>query len=367
MSKDKKLHRRSTRSRIRKWLDRIILWAFSSLFGLFLAIFLGIISRQRMSHNNGIAADGKLKIVDNPKFPEHDFFEAGKEYPARIRHATATFYDDAMNGIRSMSIKFSHEYFKSPFDIEMNTGEISLFWSAASFFQFAKLRKEKYGIEYHQYYRKYPEGLNGAKESLRRNPVSFQNLRFYCKTPFLFKGKDGIQRYAKYRCRPLDNVQETGIADVPLSDWDTCNQRILPDETRGRNYLKNEYAERVRRNSACYMMQIQTRRAEAGENPEIFNNMIPWAEQEYPWQDLAVITIDRMLDWTDSNLTSFSLNNMPKSLSIIPAESIYDYNSLNYMRSHSEIARKARILAYKLFGGPAEIPDNDNRNSSSLT
>ncbi len=87
--------------------------------------------------------------------------------------------------------------------------------------------------------------------------------------------------------------------------------------------------------------------------------------QEYPL-DLAVIDIEEVLDWTESNLTSFSLNNMPDSLGILPAESIYDYNSLNYMRSHSEIARKARIFAYKLFGGPAEIPNNDNRNSSTI-
>lgn len=362
----------SSGSKLGKLMDKFILWMISFFFGLALALFMGIMSRQRMSHNNGIAAEGKLKIVDNPEFPEHDFFKAGKEYQARIRHATATFYDDAMNGIRSMSIKFSHEQFESPFDIEMNTGEISLFWSAASFIQFARLRKEKYGVEYRNYYRKYPEGLTGAKVALRRNPVSFQNLRYYCKTPFLFTGKDGVQRYAKYRCRPLDDEPETGIIDPPPSDWDTCNQRILPDETRGRNYLKDEYIERVKHGDAKYMMQIQTRKAEEGEDPEIFNNMVPWNEKDeegkdmYPWQDLAVIEMKRVLDWTDSNLTSFSLNNMPKSLGVIPAESIYDYNSVNYMRSHSEIAKKARIFACKLFGGPVEIPDNDNRNSSTI-
>jgi hypothetical protein len=83
--------------------------------------------------------------------------------------------------------------------------------------------------------------------------------------------------------------------------------------------------------------------------------------------DLAVLEVDTVLDWTDSNLTSFSLNNMPKMLGIIPAESIYDYNSVNYIRSHSEIAKKARIFAYKLFGGPQEIPDDDNRNSLTIT
>ncbi|MGB0848440.1 MAG: catalase [Thiolinea sp.] len=341
-------------------IDKLLLWILAKGFGLMLALFLGLMKRERMSHNNGIAARGKVKIIDNPTFPEHDFFTAGRCFPIRIRHATATFYDDVMNGIRSMSVKFSDEQFESPFDLEMNTGAASLFWSAASFMQFAKLRKEKYGIEYPQYYHKYPDGLTGAQIALRRNPTSFHNLRFYCKTPFKFIAKDGVMRYAKYRARPLDNQPETGIEAA--SRWDTCNQRILPNETRGRNYLKDEYAERLQNGTIKYMMQIQIRDAQPNEDPEVFNNMVLWDEAEYPWQDLAVIEIDEVLDWTESNMTSFSLNNMPGSLGILPATSVYDYNSLNYMRSHSEIARKARILAYRLFGGPEEIPDNDVRN-----
>jgi len=359
------LHLKPKRARFRKLFDKVILWLLAKIFGLALAIFLGLMARRRMSHNNGIAGRGHVKVVDNPEFPAHDFFKPGRDFPIRIRHASATFYDDAMNGIRSMSVKFSDESFDSPFDLEMNTGEISLFWSAASFLQFAKLRKQKYGVEYRDYYRKYPDGLKGAQVALRRNPTSFHNLRFYCKTPFIFLGKDGVKRYAKYRARPLSDEPETGINENP-SEWDTCNQRILPHESRGRNYLKDEYIDRVKQGGVKYLMQIQTREAVDNEDPEVFNNMNVWDEKDYPWFDLAVIEIDEVLDWTDSNLTSFSLNNMPQGLGILPAESIYDYNSVNYMRSHSEIARKSRIFAYKLFGGPQKIPDNDNRNSSTI-
>ncbi len=33
-----------------------------------------LLSRRRFTHQNGIAAVGKLRIVDNPQFPDHDFF-----------------------------------------------------------------------------------------------------------------------------------------------------------------------------------------------------------------------------------------------------------------------------------------------------
>jgi len=352
----------SARRGIKGAWDRIYLYLFSQMFSWVIVLTLSLTNRKRMSHDNGIAGMGKITIVKDPKFPAHKFFAPGKLYNARIRHASATFLDDAMNCIRSMSIKFDNRHFKSPFDIEMNTGETSLFWSAYSFLQFAKLRREKHGIEYVDYYKKYPEGLKGAKAALRRNPSSFQNLRYYCKTPFNFLGEDNIKRYAKYRVRPFDNEPETGINEQ-LNDLETSNQRILPDETRGRNYLKYEYEKRVKKQGAAYMMQIQTRVAQDDDDPEIFNNMVSWDEKAHPWHDLAKIEINTALDWKESTKTSFSLNHMPKTLGIIKAKNIYDYNSLNYMRAHSEKAKIARMLSYRIFGYPKSIPNNEDRNS----
>jgi hypothetical protein len=343
--------------------DKAVLWLYAKLFALMLALFLCLPKRQRMSHNNGIAASGTLRIVDDARFPAHGFFAPGKVYPCRIRHASATFLDDAMNCIRSISIKFSHHHLRSPFDIELNSGAVSLFWSAVSFLKFAKLRQEQWGVEYQNYNRLYPDGLKGSQAAGRRHASSFHNVHYYCKTPLLFLGDDGIRRYAKYRVLPFDPEPETALETDP-SEWDQCNQRVLPHETRGRNFLKYEYEDRVARQGAKYRMQIQTRPAQDDESPEVFNNMVVWDEDTYPWQDLAVIDIDKTLDWKESLLTTFSVNNMPKTLGVLPAHSIYDYNSLNYLRAHSELARKARLFSYKLFGLPPPIPDNDNRNVS---
>ena len=344
-------------------IDKIILWFTSKAFAIGLVILVAYPKRNRMSHNNGIAAEGTATIVDNPEFPAHDFFRPGKVFPARVRHASATFLDDAMNCIRSCSVKFSDHHWKSPFDIECNTGKINLFWSCASFLQFAKMRNQKWGVEYEEYYRKYPQGLKGAQESLRRDPSSFTNLHYYGLTPYLFIGMDGIKRYAKYRVIPIDDEPETGITPN-MSDWDTCNQRILPHETNGRNYLKDEFVNRVETKGAKYRLQIQTRIAGDDDDPEIFNNQIPWDAKLFPWVNLAILHITKNLDWKQSTLTSFSLNHLPKTLGIIPAKSIYDYNSLNYMRKHSEIARKARLFSYKIKGFPPPIPNDDNRNVS---
>ena len=346
---------------ISELIDKVVLWFTAKSFGWLLALFLSLPSRKRMSHNNGIAASGWLHIVENPEFPEHDFFAAGKKYPARIRHASISFLDDAMNCFRSISIKFSDNPFQSPFDIEMNTGERSVFWSAASFLKFGAMGKGKWGVSEVEFLRKYPEGEVGIIKGLRRNPTSFYNMHYFSKTPFYFIGKDGIKRYAKYRVMPADNEDETGIIQNP-SEEDLPNQRILPFETRGRNYLKYEYEDRVKKQSLSYRMSIQLRTASDDDDPEIFNNMVPWNDTIFPWCDLAFIEINKTLDWKESTLTTFSVNNMPASLGVLPAKNIYDYNSLNYMRAHSEIARKARLFSYKLWGMGPPIPDNDNRN-----
>jgi catalase len=341
--------------------DMIVLWGVSKGFSWMPALFLSLPKQKRMSHNNGIAATGWLQIVDNPDFPEHDFFEAGKKFQTRIRHASISFLDDAMNCFRSISIKFSDQHFESPFDIELNTGERSAFWSAASFFKFGAMGKEKWGVSEVEFVRKYPEGVNGIIKAMRRNPTSFYNMQYYSKTPFFFIGKDSIKRYAKYRVTPANNEPETGIIEHPCEE-DLANQRILPFETRGRNYLKYEYEDRLKKENLVYLLSIQLRTASDDDDPEIFNNMIPWSDEIFPWLDLAHIHIEKALDWKESTLTTFSVNNMPKSLGVIPAKSIYDYNSLNYVRAHSEIARKARIFSYKLWGMVPPIPDNDNRN-----
>ncbi len=346
----------------KRFFGLIYLWLATKAFTWALTIFGSIMARKKMSHNNGIAATGSIRFVDNPGFPLHPFFEPGKTLPCRVRHAAASFMDDAMRVVRSMSIKMADTNYKSPMDIELNTGETALFWSVASFFRFAKYKKTRFGMQYEEYYRKYPTGVEGAHVGMRRNPTSFSNQTYYSQTPFLYRADDNVHRYIKYRTVPAEPVPESGLLD----DYDmiipTENQRILPGETRSRNYLKDEYIDRLREAPVKYKLQIQLHTASDDDDAEIFNCCRKWDEASHPWMDLAEITMNRPLDWAESTKMIYSMKNLPKGLGIIPSYSIYDYNSLNFLRKHSDLARYARVLAIKIFGMPPEIPDNDVRN-----
>ena len=314
-----------------------------------------------MSHNNGIAGLGHLKVLDNPDIPDHEFFKPGKEFNIRVRHGSALFLDDAMNVIRSCSIKFSDHHLKSPLDLELNSGHFGVFWSALSFLKFAGSRSEKYGEDWVEYNRKYPDGPLGAGLGTRRLATSFHNIRYHSQTPFLFIPESGVKYYCKYKVRPYEDIPESG-QDPDPDPIDVCDQRILKHEKRGKNYLKDEYIELVKKGIVKYKLQIQLMLSNEDEDPEIFNNMHPWDDKQYPWRDLAEFEVKELLDWAESTKTTFSMKNMPKSLAIIPSNSIYDYNSLNYMRKKSHIARLARLFAIKLFGMVPPIPDNDVRN-----
>ncbi len=347
---------------IRRFFGRISVWLATKFFTILLTIFGSILYRKKMSHNNGIAATGSIRFVDNPEFPLHPFFVPGKVLPCRIRHGAASFMDDAMRVVRSMAVKMADSRFKSPMDLEMNTGETALFWSIASFFRFAKYKKTRFGMQYEEYYRRYPAGVQGAKVGMRRNPTSFSNLKYYSQTPLLYKAEDQVLRYAKYRSIPAEPVPETGLLDEYDLNLPSENQRILPGETRSRNYLKEEYEERVREAPVRYKLQIQLHEADDDDDPEVFNCCRAWDEASHPWMDLAEITVNKTLDWAESTRMIFSMKNLPKGLGILPSYSIYDYNSLNYLRKHSDLARFARVWTIWLLGMPPEIPDNDVRN-----
>lgn len=351
---------------MRRLLDKFLLWTSSTFFCWFLVIVQSIIRRRKMSHNKGFAGSGKLRIVDDPQFPAAEFFEPGREFPCRIRHATASMMDDAMLVVRGASIKFSDNPVESPLDIEMNTGR-SLFWSVSNFLTFGKNQHEHGGIQYESYYLKYPAGRDAGQDSISRTPSSYATLDYRSQCPFLFNAKDGKRRYVNFRLIPADQEVEALVNRPDQIGVFFGDVRILPDEPRNRNYLKHEYVERIEKSSVEYTLQLQLHESSEHDTEVIFCSNKIWDEATHPWLDVARVTIDRLLTYKESMLMYFSLNHHPTSIGMIEATSIHDYNSLNYLRARVDIAKKARLIAYKWFGMPKELPDEGKRNVTELT
>ena len=355
---------------IRASWERLHLWFWGKFFILLIALGAGT-KRRRMSHNNGIAGRGTVRIVDDPRFPPTDFFEPGREWPCRLRHATGAFLDDTMKTVRSASLKFADSDFASPLDIQMNTGDYCFFWNARSFLEFAFSRHKHDGGEYLPFYRKYPQGRISAASSLIRDPSSFTQLYFHSHTPFAWHARDGKPRYVRFRLFPEDRGPMTAAPDPAFiaraaHDPDLApalaDQKALPNEPRGVNYLKNEWRDRVRAQGARYHLQIQLHEVAADDSPEIRNPLQPWDESTHPYLDLASVAIHETLSDAESSWMAFEVTNLPPSVGILPAESLDDYNSLNYMRKQSIWAIRTRWFFLRRFGPRPSVPDDSPHN-----
>ena len=347
--------------------DKFKLWFWGKFFILLIAAGSGS-QRRRMSHNNGIAGRGKLRIVTNPQFPEAEFFEPGREFPIRLRHASSGYMDDAMSPVRSATLKFADTRFKSPLDIQMNTGRHCFFWNAASFLEFAFDRNEHAGIEYVKYHTKYADGRKSAADAQIKVPASFTTMYYHSHTPFAWKAKDGKPRYVRFRLIPGDRAPEqpppnpewvAQVRDDPALAPIAADQRAVPGETRDVNYLKNEWAEHVKTGPVHYVLQVQFHEVKPDDPDVIRNPLEPWDESTHPYVDLATVEITELLSHKQQDQMAFEVTNMPPSMDFLPATSVHDYNSLNYMRKQAIWAIRARWLFAMVFGVQKPIADGD--------
>lgn len=337
-------------------LKKAQLWAYAHIYTALIMVGSSLMERRRMSHDNGTTATGRLKIVDAPTFPAHEFLSPGREFQIRLRHASVSYDDDTIIQVRAASLKLADSRYESPLDLEMNTGTISLFWTARNFLEFFSTREMTNGLAFTKFYDKYPLGLQAGKDGIRKYPSTFAQMYYHAQTAQLFLGKDGVRRYVKFRMIPEDRGPETGL--IPMAELENrWLETPAPGETRSQNYLKEEYAARIARGPVRYHLQLQLHVPSPDDSPEILSCSVAWDEATHPFIDVATVEVDTLLSLDENNLMRFSVAHCPDSLGLLPAESIDDYNSINYMRKSSGAAKSSRLFFYKIFGMPKAVPD----------
>ena len=309
--------------------------------------FKALATGRRATHMRGVGARGRVKIVDAPEFPEHDFFSAGREFPCRIRHANASFYDDASIQVRGFSIKFADSQFESPLDVIMNSGATAAFWSFSSFMAFVdgrmKCTEENWEGQ-REFMRLLPTAYLGTIESVRVAPSSWDDVTYYSKIAFPFRARDGVTRYCKYRAIRCGLEHESGLVgdSIQQQPWVQCRQ---PNESKPVSYLVDEYNSRLSAGPIVYKLQIQIRDWQSDDTAEFFNLSRYWDETQYPWRDLADVIVESPLDESETDRMAMWLGHQPPSLGLTAADSVDDYRSLAWGRYHIYPAsRRSRWL-----------------------
>jgi arachidonate 5-lipoxygenase len=252
-----------------------------------------LLTGRRATHLRGIGLRGTLRVVRKPGFPAHDFFQAGREFRCRMRHANASFYDDASVQVRAWSLKFADSDFSSPFDLLMNMGVMQAFWSLRSFMAFVDGRigtSEGNWESQREWLRRWPGYFVGIIESVRARPASWAELIYRTSIVYPFRGLDGRQQWAKYRWRLVGGPVE-------------------------------------------YLLQIQLREFEEERDTwQFFNSARVWDPRVYPWRDLADVTVDEALPDEVTDRMAFWLGHQPENLGLTNCYSVVDYRSLAYAR-----------------------------------
>lgn len=290
---------------------------------------------HRATHMQGVGARGTITIVDRSEFPEHEFFRAGRQFPCRLRHANASFYDDASSQVRAASLKFADSRFASPLDILMNTGVIQAFWNFESFMAFVygrlKCLPDAWDPQ-REWLRRWPGAYVGIIESVRIAPSSYAAMLYHTCIVYPFRARDGKNRYAKYRLVPLDLDRESGFLDAAhqRSPW---MQRRDADCDLPTKYLPDEYRRRLASGPVEYALQIQVREFhEDGDTWEFFNSARTWDPAESPWVDLARVRMHEPLPDDETERMRMWLGNQPPSLGLTASYATVDYRSMAIAR-----------------------------------
>ncbi|XP_019646486.1 PREDICTED: allene oxide synthase-lipoxygenase protein-like [Branchiostoma belcheri] len=311
---------------------------------------------KRAFHAPGIGASGFAVVVDKVKFPENDFFRPRTVFPVRLRHSNCWSADDAAADIRGAAIKFGDTDGDSCFEMVLDTGVMAPFWDLPSYEEYVAAMKGG-PDRLQEWCWKGPMNYYIMVDSLRRAPDSYFQLIYHSQTCFAFRGSDNVPRLAKFRLIPTNKDPESGLLDLEQQRqvWNTAR---LPDEERPKDYLRHEYAERLMKASLKYRLQMQLHTKKASDTASICNPYRCWAPGDHPWYDVADVIITTLLRDNVIARTSFHIANLPPCLSLIEPESVYDYNSINYIRSKvypaAHAARLAKLRGLPPLRGPIE-------------
>ncbi|ELT88718.1 hypothetical protein CAPTEDRAFT_175721 [Capitella teleta] len=290
-----------------------------------------------------VGGSGFAKVVSNPKFPSHPFFKAGRFFRVRLRHNNLSYEDDARLDGRVACLKFCDKENGGPLDLILHTGKVPQYYSADTFQEFVHAFKEGTDGLKKWVFQK-PINYYSRVENIRRAPDSYYDQRYYSQVTYSFTADDGVPRVARIRMVPADGSRQSGKPEKGDQEnvWYVLDTGRLVDEKRKKNYLREEFTQKLNTQPFQYRLQVQIREC------NIYNSCIEWDTDEVPWHDLAIITITTPLTEDLLRLTKFQLSNQVESFTPALPVSTQGFRSL--------------VLAVKEFHGIADSIGESGNN-----
>jgi len=105
------------------------------------------------------------------------------------------------------------------------------------------------------------------------------------------------------------------------------------EDKQPQSYLIPEFMDQILKGAIKYKLQIQLHEIKPDDSHLILHASRAWDQKSHPWLDLADVTVTSQLPVDVIERTRCSMDHHPPSVSFPSAETIYDYNSIPYLRS----------------------------------
>ncbi|MEL6581286.1 MAG: lipoxygenase family protein [Cyanobacteria bacterium J06621_12] len=318
---------------------QVIISNIAKVFGRFAEI-----KGKRATHSYGVTALGVIEGCQNLAIPKHRLFSSDLKLPVLVRHANIKgFPDDAILDGRGATVRILNKPSDNSLDsiaaledyavdILMSTGSCFILNNAASFSRWvaadlegrAKLLDE------------FPK-IKPIFNEIIRNPHSYTQLYYYSETTYLFRSDDDEPKeyFLRYRLINADRSGDSGF--IPEADVRMPLDFLprLVDDFRPPNYLRQDFRERVEEGKVKYILQFQLREVTEleTENEIAKDCTIAWDEKQYPFHDVAQLSLKSIVPDAIAERLEFNAYHAPQDLSLILAHSITETASINHLRS----------------------------------
>lgn len=331
-------------------------WVFVDLVLGPLLLARTLLSRRRATHARGVAAWGRLKVLPREEglYPEHDFFQPGRQFDVQIRFANEQSDDDAAADARGAALRLSSSD-RSPFDLVLSTGAYSGAEHVIDLAQIAALGA--LGRPGRRMLARSAQFFEGGIAALRRAPASYTLLRYHSQVVRFWVALDNQRYLVRYRLTPEDLSAPESGAEVTRDDF--LGRERLPSERRPTDYLRRELKMRLEGKRVVVLrLQAQFHRATAGDGLQWYNPGADWPDDhEHRWVDLAKITLEDVLSDEQAERLAFNPDNAPSSLGTPVSAGLFDHRSIaDSERRVMRRVQSVRQWMLQSFGPPSSAP-----------
>ncbi|MFE2471217.1 FAD-dependent oxidoreductase [Streptomyces mirabilis] len=300
--------------------------------------------RRRALHHPSATAAGTVRVEPAPQIPAHAFFRPGRRFAVLARYSNALPADDIAPSLRGVTLRFFEEPTAAgaPFDgtgagnplldLTLNTGEC---FHAATAEMFLRLDRE--GPERDEALRAEPH-LRTIMWDNHRHAIGYPDYDYHSQVPRHFIAQDGTGWFVRYRLVPVGGPRDAGRVD-PGDRWlPPAPPAELPrpeSDTRPATFLRDDLRQRLQGSPVRAVLQLQLRPQTGLPDADsaALNSTRNWAPQQYPWHDLASLTLDTWVDDATAEPLRFNPALAPPDLGIALARSCHDTASVNHLRA----------------------------------